>query len=469
MTDKKWYKKPWLIAGIMVGILLLLYLGVAAYFVNHFFYNTSINNQDFSFRTEKDVLAFMEEGVKNYTLTLKGLNEQSETIAGTDIGLTFVDKNEIKSLKEKQNPLLWPISFFESNTATLTTYVSYDEALLEEKMMQLQCIANPEQTDPVNAFVAYDGEAFAIQPEVYGTKMDVEITKQAIKNYITAFTPELPLDQENCYLKPALTSESPELATLRDTLNQYCSASITYNVGSATEVVDKNLISGWLTFDESYQVTINEEAIAAYVATLAEKYNTVGRTRQITTPTGKVAEVSGGSYGWKVDQKGETAALLANITAAETVTRDIVYSKTAASREAQDWGSTYVEVDMSAQHMWYIIDGAVAFECDVVTGLPTPDRATPQGVNTILERIRGKTLVGNIDPKTNKPAYETPVRYWARVTYSGIGFHDADWQPWYGGNRYKSNGSHGCINMPVSAAATFYEMIKNGTPVIIHF
>lgn len=56
------------------------------------------------------------------------------------------------------------------------------------------------------------------------------------------------------------------------------------------------------------------------------------------------------------------------------MTKEPAYYQTAASHGAQDWGTTYVEVDLSAQHMWYIVDGGVAMETDVVTGVPIPGR-----------------------------------------------------------------------------------------------
>ena len=75
-----------------------------------------------------------------------------------------------------------------------------------------------------------------------------------------------------------------------------------------------------------------------------------------------------------------------------------------------------------------------------------------------------------IVPATGKPEYETPVSYWARVTWSGIGFHDATWQSAFGGQRYRQGyGSHGCINMPLGAVSQFYRMIHVGCPVLIHY
>ncbi|MEG0370262.1 MAG: L,D-transpeptidase, partial [Hungatella sp.] len=56
-------------------------------------------------------------------------------------------------------------------------------------------------------------------------------------------------------------------------------------------------------------------------------------------------------------------------------------------------------------------------------------------------------------------------------TWSGIGFHDADWQTAFGGslNQIPDIGSHGCINMPVEQAARLYELLPMGTPVIVHY
>lgn len=129
----------------------------------------------------------------------------------------------------------------------------------------------------------------------------------------------------------------------------------------------------------------------------------------------------------------------------------------------------YVEVDLTEQHMWYIADGTVAFECDVVTGKPVPSMITPTGVYDIREMLPGKTLVGETDPDTGEPIYQTYVNYWMRVTWTGIGFHDATWQTSFGGSRYRTgHGSHGCINMSYHDAKAFYQMLEMATPVVIH-
>jgi len=148
--------------------------------------------------------------------------------------------------------------------------------------------------------------------------------------------------------------------------------------------------------------------------------------------------------------------------------RDPQWSQTAVSFGATDWGNTYIDVSLTDQHIWYIQNGTSVFDCDVVTGLPTPEKETPQGVWSILEKLQNKILRG--DRQTDGSySYETKVAYWLRVTYSGVGFHDATWQPWFGGNRYTYAGSHGCINMSLSTVEQLYNLVATGTPVIVHY
>ena len=64
--------------------------------------------------------------------------------------------------------------------------------------------------------------------------------------------------------------------------------------------------------------------------------------------------------------------------------------------------------------------------------------------------------------------YRTPVSYWMAV-YGNIGIHDATWRGKFGGSIYKTNGSHGCINTPMKAVSQLYEMVEEGTPVIMFY
>lgn len=111
-----------------------------------------------------------------------------------------------------------------------------------------------------------------------------------------------------------------------------------------------------------------------------------------------------------------------------------------------DVGDTYAEVDLSRQKAYFIKNGKVVLESDVVTGNPNKGNATPQGMYSLTYKTRNAVLRGQ-KKKDGTYSYESPVKYWMPFN-GGIGFHDASWQSSFGGNRYKSHGSHGCVNMP---------------------
>ena len=467
---KREFKKPgkkfFIITGGVIGGLILIYLGISAYFISHFFVNTTINGKDFSGKSAKAVEEYIRGQVNGYELTIIEQNNDRNIIKGSEIGLTYKESSEIEDALKKQNPLLWPAGFFSQSSTQVSVGVDYDEALLDEKLQSIKAMSK-EQTEPVSAYPKYNGNLFEVEPEVYGSAVDTEALKEKTVQYITEFRDSLNMMDEGCYKMPAYTSASEEVKNACNTMNQYLKAKITYTMDEEV-VVDKDLISQWVTCDSEMNVTFNEEAVKAWMREFGEKYDTVGKTRSFTTPDGKQTQVSGGTYGWIVNEAQEAQNLIENIKNGENTTKEPEYKQTAASRSALDWGTTYAEVDLAAQKMWFVVDGSVALTTDVVTGRPSTGNATPEGVYDILYTQRGAVLRGDIDPATGKPSYETPVSFWMPFTYQGHGFHDATWQSAFGGNRYLTHGSHGCVNMPYDKASQLFELITAGTPVIIH-
>lgn len=456
--------------GVFIGVVAAAYIGVSTYFMSHFYMNTEINGQDFSRKTAADVQEYIEQQVQGYSLTIREKDNKTDSISGEEISLEYKENQDIENVLKKQNAFLWPQAFFVKNSSKATVEVSYDRDALEEKINNLQAV-KAEQIPPTSAYPKFNGTEYEVEPEVTGTEVNKELLREKIHEYISKFEPELDMVEENCYALPKYTSESGDVRAACNEMNEYLKASITYSMDQPV-VVDRTLISNWVSVDENMKVTFDEAAVREWLREFGKQYDTVGKTRTITSPWGKTVEVSGGTYGWSVDEDAEFPALVESIKKGEVVTRDPIYvaGQTAASRGPQDWGSTYVEVDLSGQHMWYIVNGGVALETDVVTGVPIPSKETPSGVYSILEMEPNSTLVGEIVPSTGQPEYRTVVAYWMRVTWSGIGFHDANWQPAFGGSLYANGaGSHGCINMPVDQAAALYSMLSVGTPVIIHY
>ena len=89
-------KKPWIIAGSIIGALLVIYLGTAAFFMSHFLVNTTINGKDFSGKTAADVEEYLKEQVEEYELTIQEQNNVSDVITGTEISLTYKENSKVQ-------------------------------------------------------------------------------------------------------------------------------------------------------------------------------------------------------------------------------------------------------------------------------------------------------------------------------------------------------------------------------------
>lgn len=257
-----------------------------------------------------------------------------------------------------------------------------------------------------------------------------------------------------------LTKIEPQIDRKQKKINDYATAIIQYKFGDQEEFIDKDLITQWIYFKDD-KIVLDEQKVQNYVENLAKKYDTVGKERQFVDSHGERVTVSGGTYGWKIDCDKETQALIDIINKGMMVKdREPIYKQKARTRETNDIGNTYVEVNMSEQKMWFYKDGELIVSTDIVTGNRAKGHDTPTVVGYIYNKKRNINLVGT--------GYVAFVHYWMKV-YGSIGIHDASWRSKFGGKIYTTNGSHGCINTPYDKVKLMYDNIEVGTPVIIFY
>lgn len=451
----------------VLGILAGFYFGMAKKYSECFLMGTLVNGTDCSGMTVDEVGNVLQKQVEEYVLTIEGTNGTTEKIKGTDIGIVYNGYKQLEEAFDAQNSYTWPKALFETTKITAEIDFDYDSAKLNEKILALECVKPENQVVAVAATVVYQEGQFVIQDETYGTQIDMVKLNDAIIAAVSSIETKIHLEESGCYIQPRFTKDSPEVLAAKDEMNKYLTASITYSLDNIVVTVDKSQTYQWISVDENMVPVISVDGVKGFTNTLGNQYNTSNRGGQITTPTGKVVDVALAGYGRVVGVDAEAEQLISEIKEGRTVTREPIFSRAATPEGQTIWGATYIEVDITEQHMWYIVNGAIALETDVVTG-KKGSNDTPTGTYTILEKMRNKTLRGRPLPN-GKPSYLTPVSYWMRVTWSGIGFHDANWQPTFGGERYLTNGSHGCINMPPAMAGQLYDAIGVGTPVVIHY
>lgn len=463
----KFRKKLAIVLGSIFGVLAVVYLGFAFFFSSHFMFFTTINGTDVTLKSVSQVEEYMRQQVADYTLTLEESDGDTEEISGSDISLEYVPGDELEKLVKGQKNFLWLKALWDHPELEAKVGVKYDEDALARQIEGLACMDPENQVKSVNAHPEFKETQFEIVPEVVGTQINTEVFNEAIRTSIDGFQHTMDLSETGSYIQPAFVEDSPEVIEANKEMNEYLKAKITYDFDPETEVVDASVISQWVKVNDKMEVTFDKKAVKKYIGELADKYDTKGKSRKFTTATGNTVTVEGGAYGWKINQDEEYKALTENIKKGETVTREPKYSSRAASHGAIDIGNTYAEVDLTNQRAYFIKNGKVVLDSPVVTGNPNKGNATPQGTDSLTYKTRNAVLRGDRLPDGSY-SYESPVKYWMPFN-GGIGFHDASWQSAFGGTRYKTHGSHGCINMPTDQAAKMYELISDGTPVVVHY
>lgn len=445
---------------IFFGILVLAYLALAVYFHTHFFPNTTLNGVDVSGRESGDAENVIRQEVDTYVLHMTTRNASGkEEITGESIGLSPKFHGEVQEHINSQNVLAWGLRIFQEQKLEMDTVVEFDGDALTEQIKGLDCMQKENQEAPVNAYVSDYGEnGYEIIPEEQGSTINESIFRMALEDAIRTLQDELDLDEAGCYKTPALTSEAQSLISLSDRLNKYTGAVITYDLGDKTEVLDGSITSQWMVINGN-SVSIDEEAVAEYVDSLASSYNTVFRGHTLKTSYGNSVDIKEGDYGWKVDKEGEKEQIIKDLKAGVPVTREIVYAQRANSHGENDYGDTYVEINLAKQHLFFYKNGNLLVESDFVSGDQAKRYDTPTGVYGLTYKQKDATLKGE--------NYATPVSYWMPFC-NNVGMHDANWRSSFGGKIFKTSGSHGCVNLPPSAAKTIFENIEEGDPVLVY-
>lgn len=404
-----------------------------------------------------------------YQLTVKQRGGTKETIKGTEIGFAVaLPQGFLQGILEAQNAADRLSGPDVDNSHRAEMQNTYNEEALAAKFNSLNCISGSDIVTTTDAYVsAYqEGQPFTIIPEVRGNNVDREKAAEAIRQAVASGAQEVDLDAAGCYYEVQVTSDNAELIALCELMNQCREMSITYVFGETREVLDPATICTWITGSQDGKIAVNQDLVAAYVKALAAKYNTVGTIRTFHTATGRDVSLKG-PYGWKIDEAAETAALIAMVQTGQAQEREPQYSNSAVWHTEAEWGNTYVEVDLTGQHVYMMKDGALVWDAPCVTGNLSKKYDTPEGIYSLYYKERDRVLRG-AKQADGSYEYESPVSYWMPFN-GGIGLHDANWRSNFGGSIYKTSGSHGCINLPPAKAKVLYDLVYKGIPVLCYY
>lgn len=454
-------KKLFIILGSVVGAVLLIYVGFSIFFMSHFYFNTTLNGKNVSGYSADKVFDNWEDEIGNYSLRIVESDGTESELKGSDIDMVLQWDDTIARMISKQNGFAWPAKLFNPDQNTSEAIVTFDEDKLDSALDGFPFMDKSKQIDPVDATVSdYDKkDGYTLVESVPGTAIDKPVLKENIEKALYGLADTYQITEGNGYLAPKIANDDEKLLAAIDTMNKYAGSEIDYEIGSEKETLDINTFADWLSVNDNEKAEIDEEKVADYVAELGTKYNTYGKSKQLATSYGTTITMSNCHYGWKIDAETEAAAIIDDIKGGEKVTRDLNYQYTAASHTGNDYGNSYVEINLTAQHLYLYKNGSLVIDSDFVSGNPSKGNATHTGVFGVTYTERDATLKGQ--------NYATPVSFW--MPFNGNeGMHDATWRSSFGGSIYKRNGSHGCVNLPYSVAQTIFENVSAGFPVFVY-
>ncbi len=445
---------------IFGSMALIAYTAVAVYFGFHFYEGTVIYGIDCSQMTLEEVKAVVADKLDEYVLTIEEREDKTETISAGQIDLEFVDNGSIDQMLKEQYSFIWPVKMLMKQDEVSSVAFKYDAKKVEETLNMMDCFDILRQIAPKDAYMGDTDTGFEVVPEVMGTTLNRPQTIETVLKALDAGATAVSLDENNCYVNPEIYQDNEELVKDTAAMNELAGAYITYDFGPNQEVINSTVIREWIVELEDGSFVIDENCVWDYVVNLAATYDTFGLPVDFYTSIGTTVTLSGGDYGWCINQDQTFVELMVALENDFRGTMEPAYLYEAMSHENDGIGYTYVEICISQQRMWCYENGNCIVDTPVVTGNPNKDNATPSGgIWAIDAKMTEYVLEGE--------GYEAPVDYWMPFN-EDVGIHDMKERAHFGSTIYLTNGSHGCVNTPYDMVEIIYHTVSIGTPVIVY-
>ena len=486
------------------------YLGIACYYMSGFSFGTWINGVYCTGKSVEEVNEELLSHVLTPELTViypmwdgeevEEDQRKSSRFVLDDETVTADYTRALQQLLQRQRPLMWIRNLFmpsggyelkpdivltEDGTEAFYRQLLADE-IVQAELSREACIRL--ETGAESGLELYDGKK---------NRFDAERALSECVNAIKTGEDKILLTKA-CYYNEAPDATELEQEKLFNELQEFLDFEIVYDMGAEQVRFDRKALVNLLERKEAQETAETEktqalpdkkeektaadrkektgefefarddagefiwddEKVTAAIEKLADVYDTYGKPRQFTMTGGGEITLEKGNYGTQLDKKTEIKWLSQALAERKSETHTPSYLREAYARGENDIGDTYIEINMTKQKLWFYQGGEVEIETPIVTGNMMRRRGTPEGVYYVYGKQKNRILRG--------PGYASHVNYWMPVK-GGVGIHDALWRDEFGGDIYKKEGSHGCINLPLSAAEKLYGLIEIGVPVVMYY
>lgn len=447
------------------------YFAMYRYYENaDFICGTWINGIYCAGKTVEEVEEELLAEISSVSLTVADRSKKEQIIDSKALGedaVVYSYRAELLKISSGQRPTNWIADTFHSVHYEVKPEITVSKEASDKAVNGLKCVMQAVRTAKPEVAIQKSADGYSLKDDK-AFLLDTEKVKEAVYEALLNRSETVDLKEAGCYTTLPYTEADKETLALWDKIAAFQDCGIVYQFGEEQVPVDASVVCDWIAKDKDKEFVLDKEsnlvldkdAVKQFIASLASEYDTYGATREFQSTRGELVTIEGGTYGNKIDQRAEVKYLTESFLNGVREIHEPAYERKAWAQGKNDIGDTYIEVDIGEQTMYYYEKGTCLMKTPIVTGNMLRRHDTPAAVCFVYAKQKNRVLRG--------PGYASRVKFWMPVK-GGIGIHDASWRNEFGGEIYKTAGSHGCINTPPKEMETLFERVEVGTPVVMFY
>ena len=437
-----------------------VFFAAVNYYEEKFAIGTYINGIYCTGKTVEEVNEELKKMHYEDTFVIEDLSGRSYEYALSEISYIPDYSSALSELLTMQKDDVWYRNITDKKEHTISATYTFDKDKLS--LLLSESLLFAENVREAEVKILYQ-EGYVLLDSTKDVFCAENVLREVESSLENAY---FKVNISSCYQDIPYTEEMQAVLNVWSKVNDFQTCNIVYDMGDEEIALGTDITSKWIlknedgsfSFSDSGELLLDEAALESFIDELCAAYNTYNTARVFASSRGEDVIVEGGTYGTVIDRASEIAYLKDAFLKQASEIHVPKYEKEGYVRGKDDIGDTYIEVDIPNQKLYFYKAGELLVETDIVTGNLKRGMGTPDGVYYIYNMETNRILRGG-----EVPAF---VYYWMPI-YKGVGLHDATWRKKFGGDIYKTDGSHGCINIPKNVTTTIYEEAEVGLPVIV--
>lgn len=382
----------------------------------------------------------------------------------------------------------WTDSKKQIKSLILGQKIKIDYDLQEDKFDEyLKNIAAGVDKPSVNPILIIKDGTIEIIPGKNGYSLSINQLKKEIRNILENFqNKEIALTLENTSFK----IKPEDLSNARNQALAMLSSPIILKYDNKVFTIDKDKIAAWIKFqeieleDENSKIDslglqnrlildaqLDEQKLREFVENLASKINVLPQPKKVMQSGGREVVLRQGRDGKKLNAEKIISDIKERIEKTSPSEREFdlpvdteeakvvkVYPSSYGIIPQSD--EKYIDVSLSQQVLTCFEGGKAQFSTLISSGISK--YSTPRGTfhiyaKSALTRMRFQYGPGHPDN------YDLPNVPYAMFFSGDFSLHGTYWHSNFG-----TPMSHGCVNLPTSAAAWVWNWAPKGTKVVVY-